>query len=224
MVVAEESRAALIGAEVLEARAHTRRCAVRGRLAMDGEHIPAPATSARRLHGVSQPSQGGSEARRRTSPRRRGPARRRPRERTFLKRRQADPATPKSREQGLDIGRREPWRADAGAGKIRLPCKVKLTISLAPAIELGRQGLQCQATFEGTRRVVDHRAVRSGHDRKAFPQAGRPLIEAATCSCQSDLADTLEGDRTRKTGRARSTKARSRKKKKLWPPSREAGG
>jgi gamma-glutamyltranspeptidase/glutathione hydrolase len=104
---------------------------------------------------------------------------------------QADPD--KSREQGLGIGVPGTVAGLTLALEKYGSGKFKLSQLIAPAIELARKGYKTGDEFEDTGRTSIARMARWPSTRKLFLKPDGSLIERGSLLVQSDLADTLEG-------------------------------
>jgi gamma-glutamyltranspeptidase / glutathione hydrolase len=103
---------------------------------------------------------------------------------------QADPA--KSRDQGLAIGVPGTVAGLTMALQKYGSGKFKLSQLIAPAIELARTGYKVGDEFEDTGRSAIARMARWPSSAKLFLRPDGSLIERGSLLVQSDLADTLE--------------------------------
>jgi gamma-glutamyltranspeptidase/glutathione hydrolase len=103
---------------------------------------------------------------------------------------QADPA--KSRDQGLAIGVPGTVAGLTMALQKYGSGKFKLSQIIAPAIELARKGYKVGDEFEDTGRSAVARMARWPSTAKLFLKPDGSLVERGSLLVQSDLADTLE--------------------------------
>ena len=110
---------------------------------------------------------------------------------TFLNAKgEADPA--KSREQGLAIGVPGTVAGLTLALEKYGSGRFKLSELMAPSIELARQGYKVGDEFEDTGRSSIERMAKWPSTAKLFLKPDGSLIERGTLLVQTDLADTLE--------------------------------
>src|SRR5665213_1405938 len=103
---------------------------------------------------------------------------------------QADPA--KSRDQGLAIGVPGTVAGLTMALQKYGSGRFKLSQLIAPAIELARKGYPVGDEFEDTGRSAIARMARWPSSAKLFLKPDGALVERGSLLVQSDLADTLE--------------------------------
>src|SRR4051812_21383535 len=186
MVVAQESRAALIGAEVLKRGGNAVDAAVAVGFAMAVTYPRAGNIGGGgfMLIHLARKNQDIAIDYRETAP----AATTRE---TFLNAKgEADPA--KSREQGLAIGVPGTVAGLTHALEKYGSGKFKLAQLIAPAIDLARHGYKVGDEFEDTGRSSITRMARWPSTAKLFLKPDGSLIARGTLLVQSDLADTLD--------------------------------
>src|SRR3954465_68012 len=186
MVVAQESRAALIGAEVLKRGGNAVDAAVAVGFAMAVTYPRAGNIGGGgfMLIHLARKNQDIAIDYRETAP----AATTRE---TFLNAKgEADPA--KSREQGLAIGVPGTVAGLAHALEKYGSGKFKLAQLISPAIDLARNGYKVGDEFEDTGRSSISRMARWPSTAKLFLKPDGSLIARGTLLVQSDLAATLE--------------------------------